>query len=121
MTIQQVLLGGGYAPMTVTLLPTTATGTAPLVPGIATSNPVTVNVQGGTGNYSYAWTRVSGDTATTTYITGGNIVTFQREIPSSGGTFLSTWRCTVNDGVESVISGNVAVSLTGGGIGPIDP
>ena len=118
MTIQQMMLGGGYTPMTVTLLPASAQGSAPILPGIASSNPVTVIVQGGTGNFTYSWTRVSGDTTTSTYITGDTVV-FQREIPSSGGTFLSTWRCTVNDGVESVNSANITATLSGGGGGPI--
>ena len=72
-----------------------------------------VNVSGGTGNYTYKWSIVSGggsiDGSTTGY--GVNVTAF---VPNHG--FVSgVVRCVVNDGVSSVtINGNYTLSYTGG-------
>jgi len=88
------LLGKSNAP-TITInvgsLYTTRSGA-----GSATSNSATATASGGSGGYTYAWTRVSGDTYTINSSTSAT-TTFTTTL--SNGQFKSgIYRCTVTSG-----------------------
>lgn len=78
---------------------------------VGPTNPVTATGSGGTGSYTYAWTRISGDASTTISSSTTASVTFSRASCSDGVNYVSTWKCTVSDGTTSA-SGNVQVTLT---------
>lgn len=61
-----------------------------------TTNSVTVTPTGGTGPYTYAWTRVSGDSAVNVSNATNPTVSFNANVPRDGERS-ATWRCTVTD------------------------
>lgn len=84
--------------------------------GTNTSGPsgstdaVTATGSGGSGGYTYSWTRISGDTGTNISATNTAAVTFSRASCSDGVNYVSTWRCTISDGTTSA-SADVTVTL----------
>lgn len=75
------------------------------------SNTVTVFASGGTGSYTYTWAYLSGDAGIA--ISGGSTGPAKSWSKSVGknATVNAVWRCTVNDGVNSILL-NVSISLT---------
>lgn len=72
--------------------------------------PVTATPSGGTGSYTYSWTRISGDTSTVISATNTASVTFSRTNCVTNVDYVSTWRCTVSDGTTSAYK-DVSVTL----------
>lgn len=80
---------------------TTGIGPAPTIN--ATSTPA-----GGSGSYSYAWTRVSGDAGITCNAPSAQNPTFSRANCANGSDYIATWRVTVTDTANS----NTATATT---------
>lgn len=102
-----------YVPVSVVVSPSTTSKTSLGSSATGTSGPagpVTATASNGTGSYTYAWTRTSGDTTTTISSTTASGVTFSRNSCINGTSYTSTWKCTVSDGTTSA-SGNVTVTL----------
>lgn len=74
----------------------------------ATSTTVVITATGGTGNYTYAWARLSGDTITINNPTGAS-TSFTRNSAAPNG-LSGVYRCTVNDGVSTFLV-DVTVNL----------
>ena len=83
-----------------------------LSPGAQTSNQATANVEGGVGPFTFAWTRVSGDTFTINTDTADN-TTFTA-IGSSGSELSGVYKVTSTDtgNGNAEETGNVTVSFT---------
>lgn len=62
---------------------------------IVNDPPISVSVANGSGPYTYAWEKVSGDTSTTVNPSGAT-ATWSRSL-AQPGMFASTWRCKVTD------------------------
>jgi type II secretory pathway pseudopilin PulG len=93
-------------PLAVSLNTTFAYG--PAAPGGKNySDPITATASGGTGNYTYSWTKVGGTPIQVVSPTS-NTTTFSLygTTPTTG-----VFRCTVSDGVSTVTSSNVTVSF----------
>lgn len=70
-------------------------------PGTIYTEDVIATPSGGTGSYTYSWTRISG--LTTVHVSAGtSSVTFYSTFSSPGTTRYATFRCTISDGVSSV-------------------
>ena len=78
-------------------------GTIQITSGIATATPT-----GGTAPYTYAWTKVSGDTMTVTNSTSAS--TAFRASVGPGDSRSATYRCTVTD--KNGLSAQDTVSIT---------
>ena len=85
---------GSVASVTASAAPTylskTRTGS-----GIITSDPVTVTAAGGVGPYTYAWSRVAGDTYTVNAPSSAT-TTFTTTV-SAGTAKSASYRCIVTD------------------------
>lgn len=79
-------------------------GTISITSGVATATPT-----GGTGPYTYAWTKVAGDTLTVTSPNSAS-TTFRAGIGPSDSRS-ATYRCTVTDKNGLTASGNVSIYL----------
>lgn len=93
-----------YTPVSASVSPTSVTkrgyGTTATGPSGSTT-AVTATGSGGNGGYTYSWTRISGDTSTNISSTTASSVTFSRTGCASDVDYVSTWRCTISDGVSS--------------------
>lgn len=84
--------------------------------GSASSGPsgstgiVTASGSGGSGNYTFSWARISGDSSTAISSTTAATVTFNRASCNNGINYNSVWRCTVSDGTSSAYA-DVNVTL----------
>lgn len=76
-----------------------------------TSESVVVNATGGTGPYTYAWTRVSGDSAISATSPAAATTTFTATVPRDGER-TGVWRCTVTDSLAATAFVDVSVALT---------
>ena len=78
--------------------------------GPYTTNAVTVTAYGGVSPYTYAWTKVSGDTLTITSASTYSVAwTASGTAPSSKA---AVWKCTVTDSAgNSTDTSNVSVSV----------
>ena len=76
-----------------------------------TTNAVTVTAVGGTGPYTYAWTRLSGSTAVDADSPTNATTTFTAIVPRDG-VCTATFRCTVTDSLGSTGTVNVVATLT---------
>lgn len=83
---------------------------APLFKNI-TSDAVTVTATGGTGPYTYAWTRVSGSSAISAGTPSADATTFSANVPKNLER-IGVWRCTVTDSLAATASVDVSVELT---------
>ena len=76
--------------------------------GTLITNSVTVTPSGGTGPYTYAWAKFSGDTFTISAPTSAT-TTFSVTL-GSGGFADATYRCTVTDSLAATYSVDVSVT-----------
>lgn len=115
MPAQQILLGGGgpSGPLTASAVPANAFGQSPTVPATVTSTFVTVNASGGTGNYTYEWEYVSGSALNFVNPVNYDSQAWQAFMPNQG-TLTGTYRCKVSDGVSTVYTNNVTITLNAG-------
>ena len=86
------------------------------VPGAnisVTTGSVTVTPSGGSAPYTYAWTNVSGTTATVNSATSATTTFTRNAAGSNGGTnYTGVYRCTVTDSAARTASVDVTVSTT---------
>jgi hypothetical protein len=78
--------------------------------GAFTTPTRTVTAAGGTAPYTYAWTKVSGDTLTVNSPTAA--ATTFTGTPGVGNTLQAVYRCTVTDNVAATATVDVSVSIT---------
>ena len=106
------LPGGGGGGLSATASPGSATGavTNSSLFTVVTSNSVTVTATGGTAPYTYAWTRVSGDSAPTpsSYTAAG---VYWSASVGRDQERTATWRCTVTDAALDTATVDVGVTL----------
>lgn len=83
----------------------------PFRPAVSLStNPVTVTASGGTGPYTYQWTRVSGHQGADCDDPTSPTTTWSARLYQNQ-TSASVWRCTVTDDVGATVSVDVSVLL----------
>lgn len=84
--------------------------------GTLTTNTVTVTPSGGLAPYTYAWTRISGDTSTTCNSPSSASTNWSATVGAVNPDRNSTWRCRVTDSASQIFDVNVSVSIsyTGG-------
>lgn len=105
--------GGGGGGLSATVSPGTATGegiTEDLVETVF-SNSVTVTPSGGTGPYTYAWSRFSGHSS----IFAGSPTAATTEFSATfykGQTRTAVFRCNVTDSLSATTFVDVPVTLT---------
>lgn len=75
------------------------------------SDYVTINASGGSGNYTWSWARVSGDTSITCESPNASTTRFRRTITVKDAYYEAVWRCTLSDGT-STLTFNVTVGLS---------
>ena len=78
--------------------------------GIITSAAAFAVPVGGVGPFSYAWTKVSGDTLTVT--TPNNANTSFRGNVGPGNLSFAIYRCTATDSLGTTASGDTIITLT---------
>lgn len=78
-------------------------------PGVAATPAVTISVTGGTTPYTYAWTKVSGDTMTVANPTGAS-TGFSATV-GYGDSLNATYRCTITDAAGRTKTVDVGVTL----------
>jgi len=84
----------------------------PIASGVVTSGTTTVLPQGGNGQFTYSWSRVSGDTEITITNPTSRITAFRRNI--TFGVREAVFRCLVTDTVTGqTASNNITVSFEG--------
>lgn len=80
--------------------------------GTITSNSTTVTPAGGSSPYTYAWTKVTGDTLTVTSPTSAT-TTFSTSGLAEGNFVAATYRCTVTDSTTpTALTATADVSVT---------
>lgn len=106
--------------------PTAAAPTNPLVvslnrtsvSGSSTSSNITTNSvsatgSGGTSPYTYAWSRVSGDSSITASSSANRTTSFSRTGCIAGTAYSGVWRCQVTDAAGTIVySDNVSITIT---------
>lgn len=99
--------------LTVNITPVAVWNSGPA--GTVTTPSATAGVSGGTGPYTYAWSRVSGDTFTVTSPTAAT-TTFSASVGVVNSTKIATYKCTVTDslGVTGSDTVDVEVDYNGG-------
>jgi len=107
MTIAKMITGQGGS-LFLSVTPSSANGST-TGGGTCVSNPVTVSVSGGIGPYTYAWTKVSGDTMTLSDVDGAT-TTFSASVGINSSKS-AVYRCTVTDNVSVSKTIDVSVSL----------
>lgn len=76
----------------------------------ATTNSVTVTPTGGTGPYTYAWTKDSGDVFTLSGASSAS-TTFSIASLPAGDTRSAVYRCTVTDSLAATCSVTIGVTV----------
>lgn len=79
-------------------------------PGSVTSDPATVVASGGTPGYTYAWTRVSGDTSIFCNSPTSATTTWTRS-SATVHIYTAVWKCTVTDSVAATRSITLIVTM----------
>lgn len=80
-------------------------------PGSVTSATVTVTATGGTGPYTYAWTKIEGDTITAT--AASNATTAFSGTVALGETITASFQCLITDSVAATFTvGPIGVGLS---------
>lgn len=82
------------------------TGTA----GTITTDAITAAASGGTPGYTYAWTKVSGDSITAVSASTA-ATTFRGTSVTTGETRTAIFRCTVTDGAAATATVDVSVTI----------
>jgi hypothetical protein len=82
----------------------------PTLNGIAVSGWSNVTATGGTGNYTYSWRLVSGDTRVHAVTPTSSGTVFR--VTSFNGSASATFVCDVSDGVTTTSTNPVGVTLT---------
>lgn len=102
-------LGGNTAPLAGGLSASSATASQ-IGNGPFTTNSVTITASGGTQPYTYAWSKVSGDTLTISSATSATVNwTASGTAPQ---TLSAVWNCVITDAAgRTVTSSNVSVSI----------
>ena len=102
----------GLAPLTVAMVPTYVSGIDPNGPPYSSTTDVaTAMAYGGSGSFTYAWTKTSGTTVTVDSPTSAS-TTFTS---TASGNVTAVYRCTVTDTVTSATAyAEVSVELDGG-------
>jgi hypothetical protein len=85
-------------------------GTSTGAPIEVTSETVTATAAGGLAPYTYAWTRVIGDTFTITAPTGATTAFTDTQTPDL--ILTGTYRCTVTDATMKTAQADCTVTLT---------
>jgi hypothetical protein len=106
------LPGGGGGSFSATASPGSAVGsvTDSFLITVVTSNAVAVTPAGGTAPYTYAWTKVSGDSAPVPSSYTNSNVTFSASVGRDQER-TATWRCTVTDSLSATTTVDVGVTL----------
>lgn len=116
MPIQQILLGGsGFPPLTASAAPALVVGSSPN-PTVVTSTYTTATASGGTGSYTYQWEHVSGPALEFVNPPNSAQQAWRAYVPNNTQ-YTAFYRCKVSDGVSTVYTNNVEVSLSVLGIG----
>lgn len=103
----------GANDFTVTVSPAALVRLASSLGVLTTDEPAVVTPTGGTGPYTYAWTKAAGDTLTVTSASAAS-TTFSAN--PAGGTLSAQYMCTVTDSLAATAAITVGVT-----IGYIDP
>jgi hypothetical protein len=102
--------GTGPGPLTLAIAPTTAS-VSYSTGGAKGTNSVTGTASGGTSPYTYAWTRVSGNTQPTpTNASGAS--TAWTGTPGGSTSWSAVWQLTVTDHLGATASGTVDVEFS---------
>lgn len=111
-------LGGGGSGLSAVAAPGSAYGivTNNNLFVTVTSNSVTVTASGGTGPYTYAWTRLSGDSAVSATSPTAATTTFSASVPRWDSRE-ATMRCTVTDALSATAHVDIEVQLVHNGTG----
>ena len=98
--------------MTVSVSPTTLSGSGSTGVYVSSSSASTATPVGGTPGYTYSWTRVSGDVLTANSPTSASC-TFGY-FNAIAGTKVGVYTCTVTDSLSQVVvsSNNVTITIT---------
>lgn len=97
------------SPLSATVSPDTASGDV-LGGGQATTNSLTITPEGGTGPFSYAWARLSGDGAATQPTRATTAFTHFFNTPDGDTT--GTFRCTVTDSLGETVQVTVVANFS---------
>lgn len=108
-------LGGGGSGLSVTISPGSAYGflfdpePAPLFATV-TTNSVTATAAGGTGPYTYAWTKVSGDSALSANSPAAATTTFSANVAKNDERS-GVWRVTATDSLAATATADITVRV----------
>jgi hypothetical protein len=98
-------------PLAVSLNRSSVSGSA--TTSTITTNSVSATGSGGTSPYTYAWSRVSGNSAITATNANSRSTSFTRSSCVAGTSYSATWRCQVTDSAGTIVySSNVSVTIT---------
>lgn len=104
---------GGGSGFSVTVAPAGAsgsvTGASPLFK-VVTSNSVTATPTGGTGPYTYSWTKVTGSSSISAASPTAATTTFSATV-GRGSVVQATWRITVTDSLSATTTADISVEL----------
>lgn len=112
MTIQ-ILLGGSTSALSGSAVPANVSGYSLTYPATVTSGTCTASGSGGTGSYTYEWEYVGGDVLEFVNPTNSPTQAWRAYIPNQAQ-FTGTYRCKISDGISTVYTNNVTVTLSTG-------
>lgn len=106
--------GGGEAPPLVSATIPINTEGASRLATVTSSPAISVTVVGGSGNFTYAWSRVSGATTISATSSTAATTAFQTSFGATYGTRTAVFKCRVTDTANGTFidSNNVSITLT---------